>query len=196
MKRYNKKWLISTALLLLLFVGIALFRQLAPGAYSQAIQWLSVSQPGLYTVTNVADGDTITVRQGSVSYQVRLIGVDTPETHHPEEPVQCFGREASAFAQSLVEGEEVRLETDRLSDNQDRYDRLLRYVYLADEEDMSVNQQLIEEGYGVSYRSFFHSKLEEFEASEQEAREHDRGLWSSCQPAMNEHGVYTTEPVQ
>ena len=63
---------------------------------------------------------------------VRLIGVDTPETVHPQKPVEYFGKEASAFTKRMAEGKTVRLEDDPQCTNRDRYGRLLRYVYLPD----------------------------------------------------------------
>src|SRR3990167_5906143 len=53
---------------------------------------------GWYTVVRVVDGDTLVVlpnpdpasREGD---RVRLIGVDTPETVHPNRPVERFGKE-------------------------------------------------------------------------------------------------------
>ncbi len=59
-----------------------------------------------------------------------MIGVDTPETKHPEKPVEYFGKEASLFTQRMVEGKEVRLEYDQT--RRDRYNRILAYVYLMD----------------------------------------------------------------
>jgi len=50
----------------------------------------------LRTVTRVVDGDTIILNGGE---RVRLIGVDTPETVHPNKPVERYGKEASAFLQ-------------------------------------------------------------------------------------------------
>lgn len=48
-------------------------------------------------VTRVIDGDTIVLDGGE---RVRLIGVDTPETVHPQKPVEYFGKEASTFGRS------------------------------------------------------------------------------------------------
>jgi micrococcal nuclease len=51
----------------------------------------------LATVRKVVDGDTlrVTLNDGTQT-TVRLIGIDTPETKDPDEPVGCFGPEASA----------------------------------------------------------------------------------------------------
>lgn len=79
-------------------------------------------------VTRVVDGDTIEARIGGEVEDVRLIGVDTPETVKPGEPVQCFGPQASAFTHRQLEGERVRLVFG--VERRDVYGRLLAYAYL------------------------------------------------------------------
>lgn len=125
-------------------------------------------------VSRVVDGDTIELQDGR---KVRYIGVDTPETKHPSKKQECFGQEASEFNKQLVEGKVVQLEKD-VSET-DRYGRLLRYVWLDGE---IVNQKLVEEGYAFA-RSYPPdvAKQELFQKAEQEAREHDLGLWGVCQ---------------
>jgi len=83
-------------------------------------------------VVGVVDGDTLKVELGGTVERIRLIGVDTPETVHPQKPVEFFGKEASAFARRLAEGQVVRLEKDPTGDTRDKYGRLLRYVFLPD----------------------------------------------------------------
>lgn len=83
-----------------------------------------------YLCTRVVDGDTIIVNIDGKKERVRLIGVDTPETKHPNKPVEYFGREASAFTKGMVEGKKVKLEYDW--QRRDKYGRLLAYVYLED----------------------------------------------------------------
>jgi micrococcal nuclease len=80
-------------------------------------------------VIRVIDGDTIEVRIGGRTDEVRYIGVDTPETVKPGTPVQCFGPRASSFNHRLVERRWVRLVYDR--ERRDVYGRLLAYVYLG-----------------------------------------------------------------
>lgn len=128
------------------------------------------------TVEHVVDGDTIKVAVGDQKATVRLIGVDTPETVDPRKPVQCFGKEASQRLRNLVEGKNVYLQIDTTQDNVDRYDRLLRYVFLND---VLINQQLIAEGYGFQYT--YDEEYEyksEFVTAEAYARENNLGLWS------------------
>lgn len=154
---------------------------------------LQQSQPGLYMVEEASDGDTIIVNMGGRREIVRMIGIDTPETHHPDRPVQCYGREASEYARlSLVE-KQVRLEADPLNTNRDRYDRLLRYVYLPD--GSLFNAKVIQEGYGFSYTSFPFSKAEEFETYEHQAQQAKKGLWGRCAVSTEPNGTQQTNPA-
>ena len=81
-------------------------------------------------VTNVTDGDTITVEIGGRSTPVRLIGVDTPETVAPDQPIGCFGPRASDYTKQILTKRIIRLEIPRIGDSEDAYGRTLAYVYL------------------------------------------------------------------
>jgi micrococcal nuclease len=52
-------------------------------------------------VKHVVDGDILLLTSGGA---VRLNGVDTPETKHPEKPVEYLAEEAYRFAKQMVEG--------------------------------------------------------------------------------------------
>lgn len=108
----------------------------------------STVPPGLTMalVTQVVDGDTIYVEMKGEQRTVRYIGVDTPEVD-ARLGVECFGAEASASNEELVEGEMVGLEKD-VSET-DQYGRLLRYVWLGGE---MVNSILVREGYAEAKR--------------------------------------------
>ncbi len=130
-----------------------------------------------YPVVRVVDGDTIVVEINGVQEKIRLIGVDTPEAVDPRKPVECFGKEASAFTRSLLTGVSVRLEPDTTQGDRDRYGRLLRYVFLSD--GTLVNKEIIAEGYGHEYTYRIpYSYQADFEAAEQTARETEKGLWA------------------
>src|SRR5690606_21115102 len=107
-----------------------------------------ILQPGMYHVLRAEDGDTITIAMEGREERVRLIGVDTPETQDPRKPVQCFGRAASEFTKNVVTNKSVRLEADPENTNRDRYNRLLRYVYV---DDVLLNAEIIKQGYGFAY---------------------------------------------
>jgi len=135
--------------------------------------------PGLYQVTKFDDGDTIIVSMEGKLEKIRFIGVDTPETHDPRKPIQCFGKAASAHTKEMIGENRVRLEADPTNSNRDRYGRLLRYVYLPD--GTLVNKKIIADGYGFALVAFPFTKMEEFKAAQKDARENNKGLWSACE---------------
>lgn len=165
---------------LLYVLGIALITIVSAHAAPPVQEKLSHLEPGQYSVSGVFDGDTIQVDMYGRQESIRLIGVDTPETHHPNKPVQCFGHAASDFTKATLEryGNIVSMEADEYSSNRDRYNRLLRYVYLPD--GTLLNQAIIEEGYGFAYTAFLFAKSDEFTAAETRARQSNAGLWSAC----------------
>lgn len=139
-------------------------------------------EPGSYAVVKPVDGDTIIVNMNGVEETVRFIGVDTPETHKPNTPVQCYGPDAAAYTAARIGKGRVRLVADRLTTNRDRYDRLLRYVVLED--GTYLNKELIEKGYGFAY-DFPFARLQEFHDAMSTARQNNAGLWNNCKPYQN-----------
>lgn len=100
-----------------------------------------------YRVVQVVDGDTIVVERGSYRDTIRLLGVDTPETHHPTKPVQCYGPEASAYSTARLFGQLVKLEDDVVT--HDIYGRRLAYVYLHG---TNFEEELLRKGYTATPR--------------------------------------------
>jgi micrococcal nuclease len=141
-------------------------------------------------VTRVVDGDTIEVRLDGAIVDVRLIGIDTPETVAPGTPVACFGPEASAFTTERLAGREVHLEVD--VETFDRYGRLLAYVWIGDE---LFNESLVDEGYAVvtTYPPNV-AYVDRFVAAQRRAREAGRGFWSACAPGGGS-GVERCDPA-
>ena len=138
-------------------------------------------------VTRIVDGDTIEVvitgrragpgagdARAGQHHDVRLLGIDTPESVNPNTAVECFGEESSAALAAFLEDREVVLVDD--VENTDQYDRLLRYVYLGHE---MANARLVANGYAFAYTyppNVRHSSL--FVRLQREARREGRGLWS------------------
>ena len=155
---------------------------------------LQQNQLGYYQVTRFDDGDTIEINMNGSKEKIRFIGVDTPETHDPRKAVQCFGKAAAEFTKQLIGNSGVRLESDPLSSNRDRYKRLLRYVYLP--EGKLVNLELIAQGYGFAYTGFPFTKSDEFVAAQSAARDNNLGLWKECKPATNQYGGLTSNDAE
>lgn len=129
-----------------------------------------------YKVVSVVDGDTIKVYYQGALTSVRLIGVNTPETVDPRKSVECFGKEASNYLKNKLNGRTVRLVTDSTQTDRDKYNRLLRYVYLGDED---VNLAIIASGYGYEYTySVPYQKQAEYRAAQKSAESSKKGLWA------------------
>lgn len=190
-RRVSKKTAAIASFVLLVIV-LAL-KQFAPTAYEDLQSVLQTTQPGMYEVVYINDGDTITIRgTNNVEERVRFIGIDTPEKDHPSRPIQCFSYEATRHLEELIGDNDVKLEADPTNTNRDRYDRLLRYVYLPD--GTLLNAKQIEDGYAFAYTLFPVTKMDEFMRLEQEAREANRGLWSSCE-IEQDNGYINTNPI-
>lgn len=164
-----------TVLLWLVLLGLA-----ARLFFREAEQTASLPQADqLHFVARVVDGDTLQLASG---HRVRLIGVDTPETVHPQRPPEPLGPEASEFTRRLVEGRPVRLEFDR--ERWDAYQRVLAYVYV---DELLLNEELIRAGLSRAFTTYpFRSDMQRrFRAAEAEARAARRGLWG-LEPARQE----------
>ena len=126
-------------------------------------------------VTRVIDGDTIEVDIDGTIYKVRYIGIDAPELDDEQAELCALAQEATRYNRQLVEGKTVRLEKD-ISET-DKYERLLRYVYV---DDIFVNAELVRQGLAwaevyepdIKYQDY----LEELET---EAKLAGRGLWAT-----------------
>jgi micrococcal nuclease len=132
----------------------------------------------LAPVVRVIDGDTIVVRLGRGEEDVRLIGVDTPETVKPDTPVQCFGERASHFTKRLLEGRRVRLVFG--VERRDVYGRLLAYVHLGRR---FVEAMLARRGLARSLTIPPNDRFAPlFRRLERRASLAGRGLWGACPP--------------
>lgn len=127
-------------------------------------------------VTRVVDGDTIEVRLDGEEEDVRYIGVDTPETVKPDNPVECFGPQASSFNHHLVEHRRVRLVFGE--ERRDVYGRLLAYVYL---DGRFVNAELARRGLARTLTIPPNDRFAgHFKRLEIAAARAGRGLWGAC----------------
>ncbi len=130
-------------------------------------------------MVRVVDGDTIVVDVDGREERVRLIGIDTPESVAEERPDQCYGVEASDEVKRLLpEGTELVLERD--VEPRDQYDRLLAYVYRAEDE-LFVNEVLVRDGFaGILNYPPNDTYAERFRSLEAAARQQGTALWGVC----------------
>lgn len=117
-------------------------------------------------VTNVVDGDTIDVEIDlgfdiSFSSRVRLAGIDTPESRTTNKAEKVLGLEAKEYVKSKIkDAKDVVIKTEKM-DSSEKYGRILGWLYL-DGSTVSVNEQMISEGYAWGYLG--ETKVKDFEA--------------------------------
>lgn len=138
-------------------------------------------------VRRVIDGDTLVISaEGDLrapdgppleGERVRLIGIDTPEIAHGQQPAECYGEEAFGFTRGRVEGRLVRIELDARPGYRDRFGRLLGYVVLQDE---VLNERILRDGYARVFRQFDFRRKQAYLGLESAARRAPVGLWASC----------------
>ena len=142
---------------------------------TESVKNTDLTEEGL--VVAVIDGDTIDVQIQNTIKRVRYIGIDAPEQYLDSGEVECFAVEATKKNEALVLGETVRLEKD--VSEVDRYDRLLRYVYVGED---FVNLRLVAEGYAqaVTYPPDI-TLSDVFKKAEAVARNTEIGFWLLCE---------------
>jgi len=134
------------------------------------------------TVLRVVDGDTIQVEINGKKEKVRMLLIDTPETVHPNKPVEAWGLEASEYTKKTLTGKKVELEFD--VQERDQYGRLLAYVWL---DGRLYNQKLLEQGLAqvVVYPPNV-KYVDQFRDIEKQAKKNKVGIWSEPSPLEKE----------
>ena len=116
-------------------------------------------------VTRVIDGDTFETETGE---KIRLIGINAPEIS------DIFGQEAKQYLSDLIQNKNVDLQTDNISKDRDRYQRLLRYIIL---DGVDINKKMVSDGYAFAYLKYHFSKSTDYEQAQILSREANNGIW-------------------
>ncbi|MGI9667367.1 MAG: lamin tail domain-containing protein [Acidimicrobiia bacterium] len=138
------------------------------------------------TVTEITDGDTIRVTVLGESIDVRLLGINAPET------TECWGDEATAVLASMVLGQEVQMVAG--AEDLDSFGRALRFVYIETAEVVSfVNLDLTTGGHAVAVQNG-NEFAPSLKAAEARAFQSGRGMWGTfaCGDA---EGIKADRPV-
>jgi micrococcal nuclease len=150
--------------------------------------------PIFYPVVKVVDGDTFDVEVDGQTKRIRVIGINTPEVVDPRKTVECFGKEASEKAKSILLGKKVNLERDPTQGDTDKYGRLLRYVFLEDGTDFGL--LMIKQGYAYEYTYNFPYKYQnEYKKAQKQAEELKIGLWADNACVTPTQTSKTTVPI-
>ncbi|TKC57616.1 thermonuclease family protein [Pedobacter hiemivivus] len=124
-------------------------------------------------VERVIDGDTFETETGD---KIRLIGINAPEI------TDIFGQEAKEHLAQIIEGEIVDLVADNISNDRDRYNRLLRYVIFKG---VDVNKKMLLEGYAFAYLKYRFEKKEEYKQAQIQGKKSNSGIWNIEQNLAN-----------
>ncbi|MDP4086817.1 MAG: thermonuclease family protein [Bacillota bacterium] len=129
------------------------------------------------TIVKNIDGDTVEINLNGKVEKIRMLCIDTPETHHPRLGVQPFGPEAAAYtAKILTVGKKVQIEPG-IGNGRDKYGRLLAYIFV---DDKMFNEMLLEKGLArVAYIYAPNTKyVDEFYSIQKKAQQEGIGIWS------------------
>lgn len=156
-----------------------------PASAARAVAALAA--PGARArVVRTLDGDTAVVAfsdaRGRATVTVRYLGVDTPESVHPDRPVECFGPEASHRNRAWATGRVVRLRFDR--ERVDPYGRLLAALVVVGHR-RSLSERLVAAGLGrVLVIPPNGADAGALRRAESRARTARLGLWRVCGDAL------------
>lgn len=156
-------------------------------------KWVSVSkevdEPECYadkenekeevTLSKCVDGDTakFVMENGEIK-TARFLAIDTPESVHPTKKVEEYGKEASNYTCNLLtNAKKIILEYDKNSDKEDKYGRVLAFVYA---DSLMVQKELLEVGYAkVAYLYADYTYTDELQKIELDAKNRKVGIWSN-----------------
>ena len=129
-------------------------------------------------VDKVLDGDTIdvTIDLGFDLYKkerVRVAGVDTPEKRTRDLEEKELGIDATNWLkkelEDVLDGDDELIIRTELVGGVGKYGRLLGWLYVGDEQ-VSLNEQMIEQGYAWAYDGG--TKQKDFETLREIRRQH------------------------
>jgi len=129
-------------------------------------------------VLRVVDGDTIHVALATETVIVRFVGIDSPE--RGTSPPECYSLEATEELVSLAEDATVALSRDPLTDDQDRYGRLLRII-TVEGQPRSLNEELVARGAAEAYRKYPAALMPVLIELEEDAKAEGAGMWGECE---------------
>ena len=123
-------------------------------------------------VVEVTDGDTLVVNKGTTEVDLRLYGIDCPESDQP------YGVRATRFTKMMARFEKVEVEPQ----DRDQYGRVVALVYI-DGDGECLNEELIRAGHAWVYERYCHIRdCNSWQRLERRARQTEKGLWAGDNP--------------
>lgn len=132
------------------------------------------------TLDSCIDGDTARFVIKDEVKTVRFLSINTPEIAHDDVVGETFGDEASIFTcNMLTNASVIKLQYDSKSDKEDKYGRVLAWVFVDDE---LLQEKLVSEGLAevkYVYKDYkYSSQLKDIEL---EAKKNELGIWATAQ---------------
>ena len=143
-----------------------------------AIFPISVSaKSDVVKLSKCVDGDTAKFIINGKEYSTRFLAIDTPEVKHPKKGVEPFGKEASKYTcDSLEKANEIVLEYDNNSTEEDKYGRKLVWVFVDKE---LLQEKLVSKGYAkVAYIYGDYKYIDRLCIIQKEAYLNKIGIWN------------------
>ncbi len=130
------------------------------------------------TFSKCIDGDTAKLIVGGKEKTVRFLAINTPEVASNLKEEEPYGNEARDYTcKMLKEAKKITLEYDSNSDKEDKYGRILAFVYVDDE---LLEAKLIENGLAkVDYIYGDYAHVDDLRQLESLAKDNNLGMWNN-----------------
>lgn len=131
-----------------------------------------VNEKEKVTLAKCGDGDTARFIINNEEKKVRFLAIDTPEVDKNEP----YSNEAKDYTCNMLKNaKEIYLEYDGNSDKEDKYGRILAFIYV---DDVLLQKSLIEKGYAkVAYIYGDYAYVDELREIEEQAKSKKVGIW-------------------
>ena len=129
------------------------------------------------------DGDTAKFTMNKEVVTVRFLAIDTPEIKHGKNNAEPYGEEASNYTcNQLTNAKNIYLELDNKSDQKDKYDRLLAWVFI---DDSLLQEKIIKEGLAkTAYIYDEYKYINVLKSEEKKAKEKKTGIWDDSKNTL------------
>ena len=136
------------------------------------------------------DGDTIKVKIKKEVKTVRMLAIDTPESVKPENRIEYYGKEAGQdTCNKIKKAKKIELEYDPNSDKEDKYGRVLAWVFV---DDKLLQEELVAKGYAkVAYLYGDYKYTNELKVKQEKASAKGIGVWDEDAKKLYDSGINT-----
>lgn len=133
---------------------------------------------GQIKFSDCVDGDTFKAIINDEEEVIRLLAIDTPESVHPTKKTEYYGNESSEWVcETLKNANTIILEYDNNSDERDKYNRILAWVFVDGE---LLQEKIVSLGYGkVAYLYGDYKWTKLLQEREIEAKKLNIGIWNN-----------------